>query len=359
MRQRVVAGGIRRARGIRHRLRADAPSQTDVTLMGRGDGARHRAGGAAWASIPPTCTTATDRACLATASPTGNQIMDRRSFLLGTAGAAALPMGAPALAQPAGSRMLRFIPQAELAVIDPILTTAYVTRHHGFLIYDTLYGIDAQFKPQPQMAEGHVVEEDGRRVTITLRQGLKFHDGSPVLARDAVASIKRWWQRDAMGQALAAATDELAATDDRTLTFRLKKPFALLFDALAKPGSPVCFIMPERIAHTDANTANKENVGSGPFRFKADERVPGSLLVYERNADYVPREGGKAEWTSGPKVANFDRVEWRVIPDASTAAGALQSGEMDWYEQPTADLLPLLKCSRNIKVENYGICSSP
>src|SRR4051812_43855718 len=154
------------------------------------------------------CATAKDQACLATASSNGNRNMDRRSFLLGTAGAAALPLGAPALAQPVGNRVLKFIPQADLAVIDPILTTAYVTRHHGFLIYDTLYGIDAQFKPQPQMAEGHAVEDGGKRVTITLRQGLKFHDGAPVLAKDAVASIKRWWQRDAMGQALALATDD-------------------------------------------------------------------------------------------------------------------------------------------------------
>ncbi|MCB4821066.1 ABC transporter substrate-binding protein [Roseicella aerolata] len=279
--------------------------------------------------------------------------MDRRSFLLGTAGAAALPLTAPALAQPVGSRVLRFIPQADLAVIDPILTTAYVTRHHGFLIYDTLYGMDAQFKPQPQMAEGHVIEDQGRRVTITLRQGLKFHDGAPVLAKDAVASIKRWWQRDAMGQALAAATEDLSATGDRTLVFRLKKPFALLLDALAKPGSPVCFIMPERIAQTDANTAIRENIGSGPYRFKADERVPGSRLVYERNPDYLPRQDGNAEWTAGPKVVHFDRVEWTVMPDASTAAGALQSGEMDWWEQPTADLLPLLRRNRNVKVETY------
>ena len=288
--------------------------------------------------------------------------MDRRSFLLGTAGAATLPLASPVLAQPAGNRVLKFIPQADLAVIDPILTTAYVTRHHGFLIYDTLYGIDAQFKPHPQMAEGHTVEDGGRRVTITLRPGLTFHDGTPVLARDAVASIKRWWQRDAMGQALALATDELSATDDRTLTFRLKKPFALLFDALAKPGSPVCFIMPERVAQTDANTAIKEMVGSGPFRFRTDERVAGSRLVYERYAGYLPRSGGAAEWTAGPKVVNVDRVEWTVIPDASTAANALQSGEMDWWEQPTADLLPLLKRARGVKVETYdptgllGLC---
>ncbi|WP_149538707.1 ABC transporter substrate-binding protein [Siccirubricoccus phaeus] len=286
--------------------------------------------------------------------------MDRRSFLLGAAGAAALPLAAPATAQ--GARLLKFIPQADVAVVDPIVTTAYVTRHHGFLIYDTLYGVDNDFRPQPQMAEGHVVEDGGRRVTITLRQGLKFHDGEKVRARDAVASVKRWAARDAMGQAIMANLDELVAEDDRRLTFRLKKPFALLIDALAKPASPVCFIMPERIANSDPNTPIRDNIGSGPFRFAANERVPGSLVVYEKFADYTPRSGGTPEFTSGPKAANFDRVEWHVIPDAATAAGALQSGEMDWWEQPTADLLPRLSRMRNVVVEQYdrtglmGLC---
>ncbi|MBL6455923.1 ABC transporter substrate-binding protein [Belnapia sp. T6] len=285
--------------------------------------------------------------------------MHRRNLLAGAAAAGAMPflpssfLATPALAQPSGSRVLKFIPQADVAVVDPIVTTAYVTRHHGFLIYDTLYGVDAEYKPQPQMAEGHKVEDGGRRVTITLRQGLSFHDGEPVRARDCVASIKRWAQRDALGQALMAATEELVANDDRNLTFRLKRPFALLFDALAKPSTPVPFMMPERIASQDANTPIKENIGSGPFRFVANERVPGSLLVYERNPNYVPRDGGTPAWTSGPKRVNFDRVEWRVVPDASTAAAALGNNEVDWWEQPTADLLPLLRRNRNLIVENY------
>lgn len=301
--------------------------------------------------------------------------MQRREFLMAT-GAAAAAAGAPdlapwpggglakpALAQTAGSRVLKFIPQSDVAVLDPIVTTAYVTRHHGFLIYDTLYGLDAEFRPQPQMAEGHAVEEGGRRVTITLRPGLRFHDGEPVRARDCVASIRRWGQRDAMGQALLAATDELVAEDDRRLTFRLKRPFALLFDALAKAGSPCCFIMPERIAAgTDAATPVREVVGSGPFTWVAGERVPGSRVVYARNPDYVPRGDGKAEWTAGPKRVNFDRVEWNVLPDASTAAAAMQTSEADWWEQPPADLLPLLQRNRNLVVEQYdptgllGLC---
>ena len=220
--------------------------------------------------------------------------MQRRDIF--KAGAASLlsttGLARPSLAQPTAARVLKFIPESDVAVLDPIVTTAYVTRIHGYLVYDTLYGIDADFRPQPQMAEGHAVEDGGRRVAITLRPGLKFHGGEPVRARDAVASIRRWAQRDAMGQALMAATDELAAEDDRKFAFRLKRPFPLLFDALAKPSSPCCFIMPERIASADANTPIREVVASGPFRWVANERVAGSRVVYADKADYVPRARG-------------------------------------------------------------------
>ena len=227
-------------------------------------------------------------------------------------------------------------------MLDPIWTTAYVTRNHGLAVFDTLYGTDATYAAQPQMVAGHTVEDDGKLWRLTLRPGLTFHDGSPVLARDCVASIARWGKRDAMGQTLMAYTDELSAPDDRTIQFRLKKPFALLPDALGKVGSSICAIMPERLAKTDPFTQVTEMVGSGPFRFKADERVVGAQVVYERFAGYVPREGGAPQWTSGPKRAFVDRVEWTVIPDQATAASAMQTGEMDWWEQPPADLVPTL-----------------
>ena len=265
-------------------------------------------------------------------------MLNRRTFVA-LSGAA---LAAPALAQGTASRTLKFIPQADLTVLDPIWTTAYVTRNHGLAVFDTLYGTDASYAAQPQMVAGHVVEGDGKLWRLTLRPGLTFHDGSPVLARDCVASIARWGKRAAMGQTLMAYTDELSAPDDRTIQFRLKKPFALLPDALGKVGSSICAIMPERLAKTDPFTQVTEMVGSGPFRFKADERVVGAQVVYERFAGYVPREGGTPQWTSGQKRAFVDRVEWHVIPDQATAASAMQTGEMDWWEQPPADLVPTL-----------------
>ncbi|MBE7200557.1 MAG: ABC transporter substrate-binding protein, partial [Parafilimonas terrae] len=257
-------------------------------------------------------------------------MLNRRTFVA-LSGAA---LAAPALAQGSAARTLKFIPQADLTVLDPIWTTAYVTRNHGLAVFDTLYGTDSAYAAQPQMVAGHVVEDDGKRWRLTLRPDLTFHDGSPVLARDCVASIARWGKRDAMGQTLMAYTDELTAPDDKTIQFRLKKPFALLPDALGKVGSSICAIMPERLARTDPFTQVTEMVGSGPFRFKADERVVGARVVYERFDGYVPREGGTPQWTSGPKRAFVDRVEWTIIPDQATAASAMQTGEMDWWEQP-------------------------
>jgi peptide/nickel transport system substrate-binding protein len=276
--------------------------------------------------------------------------MLRRNLLLGSAALGAAG-GLPRFAIGQAPRLMRFIPQSDVAVLDPIFTTAYVTRNHGLLVWDMLYAVDSQFRPQPQMAEGHTVEDDGKRWTIRLRPGMKWHDGTPVLARDCVASIQRWQRRDAVGQELANRTDELTAPDDRTIVFRLKRPFPLLPDALGKIGSPTPFMMPERIAKTDAFQQITEYVGSGPYRFNSQETVRGSRFVYDRFADYVPRQGGAPSMVSGPKVANFDRVEWRVTPDSATAAAALQSGEVDWWENPPNDLLPPLKRARDLVVQ--------
>ena len=270
-----------------------------------------------------------------------------RRTLLGGAALLAAPALAPGLARGQGSgerrRVLRFIPQSDLAVLDPIWTQGYVTRNHGLAVFDTLYGTDGHYQPQPQMVAGQTTNADGLVWTMTLRDGLRFHDGSPVLARDCVASIRRWGVRDSFGQTVLAVTDELSAPDDRTVRFRLKRPFPLLTAALGKAGSNICAIMPSRLAETDPFKQVTEMVGSGPFRFKADERVPGSLAVYERFAEYVPRPDGVADFTAGPKVAHVDRVEWHVLPDPATAAAAMQNGEMDWWENPSFDLLPLLR----------------
>ncbi len=268
--------------------------------------------------------------------------MRRRTFLAASAATLALPSVARAQKQ----QVLKFIAQSDLAILDPIWTTAYVTRNHGFMVFDTLYGQTGQkdgFTATPQMIAGHVIDDGGKTWKLTLRDGLMFHDGERVLARDCVASIKRWGARDAFGQALMARTDELSAPDDKTILFRLKQPFALLPNALCHGASNMCAMMPQRIAETDPFKAFTEVVGSGPFKFNTNERVQGSLFVYDKFDKYKPREDGEVSFTAGPKIVHFDRVEWHVQPDQATKAAAMQAGEMDWWENPSADLLPVLR----------------
>jgi peptide/nickel transport system substrate-binding protein len=276
--------------------------------------------------------------------------MKRRTFLHGTGGAMA-SLALPASVRAASATTLRFTPQQDLVTLDPVLTTGYITRNYAYMVYDTLYGMDSSYRATPQMVDGHRVEDDGRRWDLTLRENLFWHDGERVLARDCVASIRRWAKRDVFGAKLMEVTEELSAPDDRTIRFRLKQPFPLLPIALGKASVPVCAMMPERLAQTDPFKPVADIIGSGPFRFKADERVPGSMNVFSRFERYVPRRDGTLGWTSGPKVVHYDRVEWRSIPDTGTATAALLSGEQDWQEYAYHDQLPLLKASRDVQTK--------
>ena len=259
----------------------------------------------------------------------------------------------PRIGRAQSAKIMKFIPQADLASIDPIQSPALVTIMHGCAVFDMLYVPDDNYKTQPQMVEGHVIEDDGKTWKITLRDGLKFHDGTPVLARDCVASIQRWAKRDGLGSTLFTVVNELSAPTDKMFQFRLKKPFPLLPGALSKIGAYTCVIMPERLAQTPPTTQVSEVVGSGPYRFVANERIAGSLNVYVRNEAYVPRSSGTPSMLAGPKVAHFDRVEWHTIPDAATAAAAVQSGEIDWWDQATSDILPALRKNPAVTVKVY------
>jgi len=271
----------------------------------------------------------------------------RRSFLATAAAGLALP----SVVRAQSASTLRFIAEIDLTFLDPHFTPANVTRSHGFMVFDTLFGEDGKGGTSHQMLEGHTVEDAGKLWTLTLRDGLLFHDGERVLARDCVASIRRWARRDPIGEAMMAATDELSAPNDKTIVFRLKKPFPLLPYALGKVASPICAIMPARLAETDAFKQVTEMVGSGPFRFLANERVQGARNVYAKFDKYVPRKDGTVTWSAGPKVVNFDRVVWTTIPDNATKANAMLAGEHDWWANPGYDLLPLLRKSPRIALQ--------
>ena len=276
----------------------------------------------------------------------------RRSALAVSALAAAFA-GAPAMAQQ--QKVLRAVMHADVRTLDPIWTTQTIAGIHGMLIYDTLYGNDDDQVARPQMVEKHEISADRLTYTFTLRPGLKFHDGSPVRPKDVIASLKRWAARDNTGQRLFSFVGGLEAVDDRTFRMVLTKPYGMVLESHGKSGTSVAAIMREQEALTDPQQQIKEAIGSGPFMFKKDEWAPGAKAVYVKNPDYVPRPGNeKASAFAGSKFAGVDRIELVWISDPQTAMSALVSGEIDFYEQPSIDFLPILEKAPGVKLMKTG-----
>jgi peptide/nickel transport system substrate-binding protein len=270
--------------------------------------------------------------------------------LLGAAAlGATVCLGSLGGAGAAEETVIRSIPIGNLKVVDPIWTTAYITRNHAYMVWDTLFSLDADGQPQPQMVDTWEVDDDGLVYTFTLRDGLKWHDGAPVTAKDCVASIKRWGAKDAMGNALMEYTESLEPVDDRTFELVLSEPVGFVLDALAKIDSNVPFMMPERLADTDPDEQITEVVGSGPFRFVEDEWVPGSKVVYEKFEDYVPRDEPPS-LAAGGKVVMVDRVESVYMPDPGVAMAAIANGEVDLHESPPTDLLQMVEGNPDVEV---------
>jgi peptide/nickel transport system substrate-binding protein len=246
--------------------------------------------------------------------------------------------------------VLRAVMHSDLKIVDPIWTTAYITRNHGYMIYDTLLATDAKGQVHPQMLQKYDVSKDKLTYTMTLRDGLLWHDGQPVTAEDCVVSIKRWAAKDSMGQKMMSFVKEIAVVNPKTFTILLKEPTGLVVLGLGKPSSNVPFMMPKRVAETDPGTQISDFTGSGPFVFKKDEWKPGDKAVYVKFDKYKPRSEAPSG-AAGGKVVKVDRVEWRAISDHQTAVNALIAGEIDYIEAPPHDLLPVLKGDSNIKLE--------
>lgn len=253
---------------------------------------------------------------------------------------------APATAQ--DQSVLNISLSGDIKEFDPIWTTAYPVRNAAYMVWDTLFATDENFEIQPQMVGDWSVSDDGTLYTFTLRDGLLWHDGTPVTAADCIASIQRWGVKDTVGRLLLERVSAFEALDENTFTLKLNQPWGYVLQALGKPGSTVPFMMPERMAKTDPGTAITEYVGSGPFRLVEDEWIRGSVMVFEKFDDYVPRSEPPSSLAGG-KVAKVDRIEARYIPDTVTAVNALLAGEIDWRELIPADLLDIVLADDSVE----------
>lgn len=250
-------------------------------------------------------------------------------------------------------KTLKMVARADLKILDPTFTTAYITRNFGYMVYDTLFAQDAEGKPQPQMVDKYVTSKDGKEWSFTLRANLKFSDGTPVTAADAVASLQRWAARDALGRAMTASGGVWKTVDAKTFTLTLSEPFGMVLEGLSKPSSFPAIVLPERLAKSPTTSPLSEVVGSGPFIFKRDEWVPGNKVVFLRNPYYVSRSEAPSG-LAGSKKSNFDRVEWLYLPDANSAVAALKAGEVDLIEELPPDYILPLRMDKTMKVGRNG-----
>ncbi len=268
-----------------------------------------------------------------------------RRFLI----ASALAAAAAFISSAASAQTLKVVMHSDLKVLDPIWSSAYIVRNHGYMVYDTLFAMDDDFQIKPQMVDKYDVTADKLTWTFTLRDGLAWHDGNPVTTDDVIPSIKRWAARDAMGQKLLASTKEFKAVDAKTFQIVLSEPFGQVIESLGKPSGVPPFIVPKRVAETDPFKQVEDYTGSGPFILKRDEWKPGEKTVYLKNPNYKPRSEPMSGLAGG-KVVTLDRVEWVWIPDSETQINALLKGEIDMVESVNHDSLPLLERDKNIRV---------
>jgi peptide/nickel transport system substrate-binding protein len=268
-----------------------------------------------------------------------------RRFLLAFVAAFAAVAAAPF----ASAQTIKAVMHSDVKILDPVFSGAYITRNHAYMIYDTLFAIDEKLQVKPQMVDSWTTSDDGLTWTFKLRDGLEWHDGTPVTSEDCVASLKRWAARDSMGQKLALSVQDYKVVDAKTFQIVLKEKFGPLLDALGKPSVVVPFMMPKKTAETDAFKQIDDYIGSGPFVFKKDEWKPGEKLVYLKNPKYKPRPEPMSGLAGG-KVVSVDRVEWLWIPDAETQLNALLSGEIDMLESVSFDHLAVLEKNKDIRV---------
>ncbi|MGH7003162.1 MAG: ABC transporter substrate-binding protein, partial [Alphaproteobacteria bacterium] len=280
--------------------------------------------------------------------------MKRRTLLKAAFAAAAVPAVPLAPAWGQGKKVMKAMMNAPLRSTDPVVTTAAIVQNHAFMIYDTLFAMDAQQQVRPQMADRAEVSADKLTYTIHLRDGLGWHDGQPVTGEDCVASINRWAARNVMGARLRRHLDTIKAAGPDAFQIVLKEPYGLVVKSLALPGTNTVFMMPKRVADTPADKQLEDHTGSGPYRFIKAEFQPGVKAVYEKFDKYVPRKEPPS-WMAGAKIAKIDRMEWIAIGDQQSAINALIKGEIDFIESPSWALLSQFAKAPDVTVKTHVV----
>jgi peptide/nickel transport system substrate-binding protein len=232
----------------------------------------------------------------------------------------------------------------EPPTLDTHTTTATIAYQIAWHVFETLYTYDRQYQPIPHLAEGHTVADGGRRYTVTLRKGVKFHNGTDLTAADAAASIARWGRLHTTGKTMFKTIEAVEAKDAHTLVIHLKEPSGSLLYALA---SPYLAIHPKNVLDAAGDQPVKELIGTGPFRFV--EHRPDRHIRVARFKEYVARPE-PADGHGGKRTAGVDEIHFLPVPEVSVRVAGVESGDYHFAQTVKQDQYDRLKANPKLEL---------
>jgi peptide/nickel transport system substrate-binding protein len=261
--------------------------------------------------------------------------------LLAVLGVAAL---AGAQETPRRGGILKAAMIGEPPTLDTHTTTATISYQIAWHVFETLYTYDRQYLPIPHLAEGHTVADGGRRYTITLRRGVKFHNGTDLTAADAAASIARWGRLHVTGKTMFKTIEAVEPRDATTLVIHLKEPSGSLLYALA---SPYLAIHPKSVLDAAGDQPVKELIGTGPFRFV--EHRPDRHIRLARFKEYSARPE-PSDGHGGKRTAYVDEIHFLPVPEVAVRTAGIESGDYHFAQTVKPDQYDRLRGNARVDV---------
>ena len=244
-------------------------------------------------------------------------------------------LSGPAAAQetPRPGGVLKAAMIGEPPTLDLHWTTAVITQEIAFHVYEGLFTYDAKFAPVPMLAESHTMTPDGRRYTIVLRKGVRFHNGKEMTSADVVASLNRWGKVATTGKALSRAIEAIEARDPHTVVIHLKEPSGSLLYGLGSPNNGAS-IHPKEVIDAAGAGQIKEFIGTGPYRFV--EHRPDRHIKVARFKDYAARREAPDGY-GGRRTAYIDEILFIPVPDVAVRLAGVETGEYHFANQINQD----------------------
>jgi peptide/nickel transport system substrate-binding protein len=257
------------------------------------------------------------------------------------------PVPAGAQGEPRTGGIFKAAMIGEPPSLDLHTTTAVITQEITWHVYETLFTYDRHFNPIPMLAEGYTVADGGRRYTIKLRQGVRFHNGKEMTSADVVPSLRRWGKLATPGKAVFKGVEAVEAKGPYEVVIHLKEPSAVLLDGLARPNNAAA-IYPKEVIDAAGEAQVREFIGTGPYRFV--EHKPDRHIRVARFKDYVARADAPDGY-GGRRTAYADEILFMPVPEVTVRLSGVETGEYHYGQQIKQDQYDRVRTMREVDAQ--------